>query len=162
MTAHRRLSIPFSRAPMGECRWCGKPILKEDGEPNRRRNWHPECVHAYKLSWPDYARIHVWKRDHGRCAACGKVREGVKRGRLVYPWRNPQNPDQVEVGPYCDFGIGPVWDLDHRAPLKDGGAHTLDNMQTLCQPCHKAKTAREAGERARRKRPQQDLLEAMA
>jgi len=28
----------------------------------------------------------------------------------------------------------------------------LANLQTLCRPCHRAKTAREAGERARRRR----------
>lgn len=136
--------------------------MTKDGKSDTRRNWHPECVHTYKLSWPEYARAHVWKRDHGRCAACGEIREGVKRGRTLHPWL-PRNADfnaLVEVGPYCDFEIGPVWDLDHIVPLKDGGAHTLENMQTLCQPCHKAKTAREAGERARRKRG--DLFESAA
>jgi len=38
-------------------------------------------------------------------------------------------------------------------PLIDGGSHALDNLQTLCTPCHKAKTAEEARARAIRVRP---------
>jgi hypothetical protein len=39
-----------------------------------------------------------------------------------------------------------AWEFDHIVPLADGGTHELSNMQTLCRPCHRAKTAREAGE----------------
>jgi 5-methylcytosine-specific restriction endonuclease McrA len=44
-----------------------------------------------------------------------------------------------------------LWELDHIVPLIDGGGHGLDNLQTLCTPCHKAKTIREARERAARR-----------
>ena len=30
-------------------------------------------------------------------------------------------------------------------PLVDGGSHEPSNLQTLCTPCHKRKTAEEAG-----------------
>jgi len=41
------------------------------------------------------------------------------------------------------------WDMDHIKPVEQGGGLCgLDNLQTLCQPCHKAKTARQAAERA--------------
>ena len=39
---------------------------------------------------------------------------------------------------------------DHKTPLHLGGADTDDNLAWICtEPCHKDKTARESGERAR-------------
>jgi 5-methylcytosine-specific restriction protein A len=38
---------------------------------------------------------------------------------------------------------------DHVVPLWNGGADTEANLQSLCSPCHDAKTAGEAAERAR-------------
>ena len=39
--------------------------------------------------------------------------------------------------------------VDHIAPLWKGGSDEDDNKELLCIPCHDAKTAREAAERAR-------------
>ena len=39
--------------------------------------------------------------------------------------------------------------IDHIFPLWKGGSDTDDNKEVLCVPCHDAKTAREAAERAR-------------
>jgi 5-methylcytosine-specific restriction enzyme A len=39
--------------------------------------------------------------------------------------------------------------VDHIVPLWKGGSDDADNKQTLCPPCHDAKTAQEAAERAR-------------
>ncbi len=44
----------------------------------------------------------------------------------------------------------PLWDMDHIVPLAEGGEDTLDNLQALCQPCHKEKTAEQAARKARR------------
>ena len=41
-----------------------------------------------------------------------------------------------------------LWELDHIVPLVDGGTHDPSNLQTLCTPCHKKKTAQEARQRA--------------
>ena len=41
---------------------------------------------------------------------------------------------------------------DHVIPLADGGGHEPSNLQTLCRPCHARKSAREAAERAERRR----------
>ena len=145
MTAHRRPTIRFSDAPRGTCRWCGEAILHQSGEKrgerNRRRRWHPACVDRYTESDPREARRRVRKRDRGRCAQCRvdthKIRREVKgRGRakklrtLGYKIR------------------GSLWELDHVVPLIDGGSHELANLQTLCTPCHKKKTAEEARGRA--------------
>ena len=39
--------------------------------------------------------------------------------------------------------------VDHIVPLWKGGSDDPTNKELLCAPCHDAKTAREAGERAR-------------
>lgn len=41
-----------------------------------------------------------------------------------------------------------LWDADHVVPLTDGGQFSRPWVWTLCQPCHKRKTAREAALRA--------------
>jgi 5-methylcytosine-specific restriction protein A len=40
--------------------------------------------------------------------------------------------------------------VDHIVPLWKGGSDDDSNKETLCDPCHDAKTAREASDRARR------------
>jgi 5-methylcytosine-specific restriction protein A len=148
----RRLAIPHSAAPRGVCRWCGLPILRPDGRPDRRRRWHPACVETYKLCWPGHARVRVKERDHGICAGCGldTVTRRLRRSRPITP--GPDDPRYA--GPYCRavWSERHAWELDHIVALADGGTHELANMQTLCRPCHRDKTAREAGQRAQRRR----------
>jgi len=45
-----------------------------------------------------------------------------------------------------------LWELDHKVPLIDGGTHDLSNLQTLCVPCHRKKSALEQRERVDRGR----------
>ena len=145
MTDHRRPPIPFTDAERGVCRWCGKEILylKGDhkGQRDRRRRWHPECVEAYEASDPREARRRIRKRDRGRCADCGLDTYGLRRslrGRGM-------------TQALRERGFVPrrsLWELDHIVPLVDGGSHDPSNLQTLCTPCHKKKTAQEARQRA--------------
>ncbi|MFT0167496.1 HNH endonuclease [Paraburkholderia mimosarum] len=49
---------------------------------------------------------------------------------------------------------GLVWlpwrdQVDHRVPLEQGGSNDDDNLDLLCDDCHKLKTAEEASARAR-------------
>lgn len=147
MALHRRPEIPYGDAPRGQCRWCGDPILYDEGEhagePNRRRRWHPRCVDAYNESDPREARRRIRKRDRGRCAECGvdtyalrREFKAMKRGRTKAMRDRGFKPRQS------------LWELDHIVPLVDGGSHDDSNLQTLCTPCHKAKTALEAAKRA--------------
>jgi len=144
---HRRPRIPFSDAKRGTCRWCGEATLHEKGpkkgEVNRRRRWHDACVDSYNESDPREARRRVRRRDRGRCAACNLDTYALRR----------QQKGRGSHRRLRDLGFVPqrsLWELDHIVPLVDGGSHDLDNLQTLCTPCHKAKTVSEASERRER------------
>jgi len=149
VTAHRRPPIPFTDAPRGTCRWCGQPILHESGAKqgnlDLRRRWHPRCVDAYNESDPREARRAVRKRDRGRCGACGLDTYALRR----------QIRGRGSHRRLRELGFKPrrsLWELDHIVPLIDGGGHEPSNLQTLCTPCHKQKTAREAERRRARRR----------
>jgi hypothetical protein len=45
-----------------------------------------------------------------------------------------------------------LWDADHLVALEEGGTSALENVQTLCWVCHKAKTREHAARRAARRR----------
>ena len=104
----------------GICRWCGKKII-ENKVHKTRKTWHQDCATDYMIIYHSTeARKHIWKRDKGKCNGCGK--QCTRRG----------------------------WDLDHVRPLLeqkglkedelDWTYYGLDNMQTLCRPCHREKT----------------------
>ena len=148
MSAHRRPEIPYSAAPRGTCRWCGEAIRQQSaarrGELDTRRRWHPACVDIYNQSDPREARRLVRKRDRGRCAACGLDTYALRR-RI----RGRGSHRKLR-----ELGYKPrksLWELDHIVPLIDGGSHEASNLQTLCTPCHKRKTAGEATERRARR-----------
>lgn len=74
----------------------------------------------YRRARRRYRRL-AWERDRGRCAECGTQ----------------------------DEHLDGAWEADHIKPCVDGG-DPLDpaNIQTLCLPCHHAKTAGENQDRA--------------
>ena len=80
------------------------------------------------------------KRDRGRCAHCGLDTYALRR----------KHRGRGATRALRELGFKPrksLWELDHVVPLIDGGGHELSNLQTLCTPCHKRKTAREAAAR---------------
>ena len=140
--AHRRVPTPPYRAiyvrdgvRQKNCRWCDGPLLKPDGSPDLRRNWHPDCAEAFMIrNHPRELRLAVFKRDHGVCARCG--RDTV--AHLTVQWDRPTR--QALWG----GAQNPLWEADHILPLKEGGAFDLSNVQTLCAvPCHREKTSEE-------------------
>lgn len=88
------------------------------------------CVHEWCLrNWPKYARNAVFDRDQGVCALCG-----VKH---------------IRKGP---------WQADHIVPVVEGGGECgLDNLRTLCVPCHK-KVTKELRGRLAAKRKQEKVV----
>jgi hypothetical protein len=70
----------------------------------------------------------------------------IERGR---PWR-PVTDALRALG--FDRPLGSLAELDHTVPLSQGGGDHGLNYTVLCQPCHRVKTAEDAGRRARKDR----------
>ncbi|MEE9367190.1 MAG: HNH endonuclease signature motif containing protein [Dehalococcoidales bacterium] len=151
------------------CRWCG------GGLSGRRRSWcSDECVAEYLVrADPAYARARVSERDHGVCALCGRdtarlqqfwykgkhylhrlwKKDHVMGRDLIKAWRRMRT---ASLG--TDYRATGYWDMDHIVPVvKGGGGCGLDNLRTLCIPCHRGETADLARRRARDYDPQQQL-----
>ncbi len=120
------------------CRWCRLEILA-----SRRRTFCSEyCVHQWRLrSDPGYLRDQVFARDHGVCALCStnttQAYAALKRSR-----------GQNRAESLAMWGLKSVqarrslWDADHILPVAEGGGQCdLDNLRTLCLPCHREVTA---------------------
>lgn len=104
-------------------------IVNQYGKLKIRANWHPSCLEVYKtIYWPTHTRKVVWRRDQGQCAKCGV--ESPRKGG--------------------------GWHVDHVQPLIEAQGDLdywrLSNLETLCVPCHKTKTAAEATARAAQRR----------
>lgn len=148
-----RCGIPVrlrDRKP-GQCRYCLGPLT------GRQQSYcRPEHAHEFRiLNEPLYARLVVLLRDKGRCAACGvetiapevRARIAPAVGRRAY---------HIPISPIRGWRslFLTTWECDHVVELARGGTSELFNLQTLCPPCHRAKTARFARERAaERRRP---------
>jgi hypothetical protein len=93
------------------------------------------------------------EQAHGTCQGCGVLlsRKCLLLGRRLTP--------EISTTYHVE-APGAVHHLDHIIPLTDYPHDPQDpyaawrpgNLQILCEDCHKAKTAREASERAARKR----------
>ena len=73
------------------------------------------------------------------------VLEAVELYRDLGVWPGPNGH-----APHLDRSTW--WDMDHAQPLAEGGSHDLENLRTLCIPCHAAASAEGAGRRARARR----------
>lgn len=117
-------------APKGTCRWCGERIvLVGDGAARRgSRRYHRGDEHEAG----ERDCHHEWLRSYTNDA-----------------WR----AIELRGDEACaDCGSTSWWEADHEVALEDGGEHTLANLVRRCEPCHRAKTAREARARAARRR----------
>uniref|UniRef100_A0A674PBS3 Zinc finger RANBP2-type containing 3 n=1 Tax=Takifugu rubripes TaxID=31033 RepID=A0A674PBS3_TAKRU len=106
-----------------------------------------------------YMRSRVLEVEHGTCQHCGlhahdlflKVRDAPPSKRkemLENTWLA-----QLSVKELNEMIRAPVegdfWQVDHIQPVyRGGGQCSLDNLQTLCTVCHKARTATQAKERS--------------
>ena len=60
-------------------------------------------------------------------------------------------------------GASHLWEMDHIVPVEHGGGGCgLDNLQTLCLRCHKAKTAEQARQRAAARAAEREAAEVAA
>ena len=135
--SHRRAPL-YPKDPL-KCRWCGedKPLrLKQDGTPRKvQSEFHTgwpdqpgdckgEWLIACNASWNLSA---LKKRDGWKCACCGN--------------------DYIALHLDVDHVI-PLWKVKGLPIEIRRKYYLLGNLQLLCSPCHKRKSAKEAAERA--------------
>lgn len=156
--------------PKLHCSGCGRPV------PKGRRNWCSEaCIEDRKIrNSPAYARQRVLERDRGVCAHCGRdcvaleakvvawLRAGAAAGANAvdhYMRRRRRAAIAYRFGVLVTGGgfefasIRSLWQADHIVPVVEGGGGCgLDNLRTLCVPCHKRETRELARRRAASRR----------
>lgn len=155
----RTADVPYWTAPPGYCRWCGVDLeaVRKSGARNWTVRWHPACVEQYRAVMGQAGfRAAIYKRDGGVCAECppGTAPQPRHNGRrcLACGYANLSVSGRCLACRSFDGSEPFGWEADHIVPLWAGGAHDLENGQTLCLPHSGAKTSREAGERAERRR----------
>lgn len=129
---------------------CGKLVGK-----GRRSYCSGQCRYAFSVAYfASSTRWHAFKRDAGICAICGCDTEKLHRIlKFVRPRMDAQKVAR-ELG-FANgwYSRGHFWQADHIQECVRGGWGTgLDNIRTLCTPCHKAETARLAAELAAERR----------
>jgi 5-methylcytosine-specific restriction endonuclease McrA len=136
-------------------------------------------VDEYQIrSSTSYARQKVHERDGGVCASCGRDTDAFRQLRARVRgewfgyhenphirafWRNLKDALErrlVQAGVVRSSWADHVWEMDHIAPVDTGGgACGLENLQTLCVPCHRRKTALQARAKADARKGQGRLFE---
>uniref|UniRef100_A0A3P8TGA3 Zinc finger RANBP2-type containing 3 n=1 Tax=Amphiprion percula TaxID=161767 RepID=A0A3P8TGA3_AMPPE len=118
------------------------------------------CQEEFQLrSSQTYMRSRVLEAEQGICQHCGlqahdlflKVRDtpiSQRKEMLENTWLA-----QLSLKELNEMIRAPVegdfWQVDHIRPVYSGGGQcSLDNLQTLCTVCHKARTAQQAKERS--------------
>lgn len=128
----------------GHCRWC-------HGKLTGKKLWwcSKECVkQGLARCHPSAMRGLVFERDRGICSNCGidteRLRRVFKAARDYQDLSHRKQLNQVvrrlgyRVTGYYDAIV--LWEADHIVPHAAGGALILENMRTLCVPCHKERT----------------------
>ena len=114
----------LAKGGAGGCGWCGASL------PPRRKRWcGPDCADDFwRNHWWSMARREAKKRDRRSCVRCGhKPAPRPRGGPELSAWRRRRPLDRLEV--------------NHKTPCVGRHAslscsHHLDNLETLCVPCH--------------------------
>lgn len=134
--------LPIDENGYKLCRWCNKSVL-----PPRKTMCSAECVHQLKLRMSArYIRDCTYKRDKGICSICNLDTKDIAKKALSLfgDERNnylKENNISLKRKIWMKKHGGGLWDADHIVPVKEGGGQCgLDNIRTLCIPCHKKVT----------------------
>ena len=127
-----------------------------------------DCVAAWDRFKAELARIHALIREAERAGL--DAFEAACREAGIRSWhRNASRFDHLRAKPPAVRDLEgeramvraqfrnqwrhgdrvSLWEADHVLALIEGGTHGLENLRTLCLPCHRRETAALAGRRAR-------------
>lgn len=109
---------------------------------------------------PATLRRRVFQRDQGKCALCGLDAADLRaaldgewqRVKLAHTPQERRERTAFRQQYRWFFRRASCWDADHIVPLVEGGAHSLENLRTLCVPCHQRVTRDLAKRRSARQR----------
>lgn len=147
------------------CKWCGDLVPK-----GRMFFCNADCAFEVQIRRDShFLRAQVKQRDHGVCAECKADTEKIKRvlGYARKSLADLLGQDLMWANDYWFYreiklvvselqwkSTGTQWEADHIVEVTNGGEPYLHNIQTLCIPCHKAKSKRQYAERARARKEQ--------
>ena len=123
----------------------------------------PGCVDAYllRIGHGSHGRKACFDRDKGICAACKRDCHGLflrlkplpadrRREVLLEEFAGPDGPGSLLTTRRLEGIVkrcqeGDIWEADHIKPVAGGGGEATSSaqLQTLCVPCHNAKTRRD-------------------
>lgn len=153
---HKNMDTLFPQTSSDRCRVCDEEVV--DGRWNycsERCREIAKAVHRM-FSW-DAIREQILERDDYTCQKCGLDKERWERAhwqvREIAKERAQHLRDEGRLDEWRRrrrrienrYGIEwPSFHVDHIERIADGG-HPFDetNLQTLCEHCHKQKTAEE-------------------
>lgn len=164
------------------CAWCGKP-LSSAARLSKSTYCSEECAVDGRLRRRSSADIRkaVFALEGGTCTKCGidahalfeqiRVLQPVQRSNklLSVGWKMPRTKkalDSLLLNPQ----EGQFWQVDHIVAVSEGGGGCgLENLRTLCVPCHSAETEKlrgrlklQAAAATVSKRTQPDIRDAFA
>lgn len=130
-----RRDVPRGPNGRGLCRWCSLEVPR-----GRYTFCSAYCVHEWKLrTQPAYLREQVFLRDRGICAACGA--DAIAAARQLRHARSERRRLLLEHWKPGKRRRRALWEADHIVPVAEGGGECdLENIRTLCLPCHRAAT----------------------
>lgn len=155
----------------GKCAKCGLDTARLDRifqylsaqvTPDFKRNWFrkmdqaahdrwteqglfegdDEALYQQRKQWSEWRKAHldVFRRRHQNW-----LRVAIER----YPWAFAEG----HYGRAGEWFVKHLWEMDHIVPVVEGGGSCgLDNLRTLCVPCHKAATKELRGRLANNKK----------